>query len=77
MLFSAIVIGRVSYHVSLLGSNKERTWIAQTIVKTGLYWIEEFSNRNNFLSLYCILKELSIPPLSAKCEIAQVRWFKK
>jgi len=30
-----------------------------------------------FTSLYCVSKELNVPPLSAKCAIAQVRCFKK
>jgi len=33
ILFSAIVIGQVSYYAPLLGSNKERTRSAQTLVK--------------------------------------------
>ena len=32
---------------------------------------------NSFTSLYCVSKELNVPPLSAKCAIAQVRCFKK
>jgi len=46
MLFSAIVIGQVSYYALLLGSNKERTRStqAQTLVNSGLYWIEGYSN---------------------------------
>jgi len=62
ILFSVIVIGKVSYYVLLLGSNKERTRSIQTLVNSELYWIEGFSNENSF-------KELNIPPLSAKCEI--------
>ena len=52
MLFSAIEIGQVSYYVPLLGSNKERRRSAQTLVISGLYWIEGFSNGNNFTSFY-------------------------
>jgi len=77
MLFSAIVIGQVSYYAPLLGSNKDRTRSTQTIVNSGLYWIEGFSKENSFTSLYCVSKELNISPLSAKCAIAQVRCFKK
>jgi hypothetical protein len=77
MLFSAIVIGQVLYYSALLGSNKERTRSIQTLVNLGLYWIEEVSNGNgnSFASLYCVSKELNIPPLSVKCAIAQVRCF--
>jgi len=49
----------------------------QTLVNIKLYWIERFSNENSFISFYCFSKELNIPPLSAKCAIAQVRCFKK
>ena len=77
MLFSAIVIGQVSYHAPLLGYNKDRTRSTQTLVNSGLYWIEGFSNGNSFTSLYCVSKELNVLPLSAKCSIAQVRCFKK
>jgi len=77
MLFSAIVIGQVSYYAPLLGSNKDRTRSTQTLVNSGLYWIEGFSKGNSFTSLYCVSKELNVPPLSAKCAIAQVRCFKK
>jgi len=69
MLFSAIVIGRVSYYAPLLGSNKERTRSTQTLVNTGLYWIEGFSNRNSYTSLYYVSKELNIPPLLGKCQL--------
>ena len=75
MLFSAIVIGQVSYYAPLLGSNRERTRKTQTLINSGLYWIEGFSKGNRFTSLYCVSKELNIPPLSAKCPIAQGKVF--
>ena len=68
---------KVSYHVPLLGSNKERTRSTQTLVYSGLYWIEGFSKGNSFTSLYYVSKELNIPPLSTKFAIAQIRCFKK
>jgi len=43
MLFSAIVIGQVSYYAPLLGPNKDRTRSTQTLVNSELYWIEGFS----------------------------------
>jgi len=55
---------------------KERTRRAHRHY-SGLYWIEGFAKGNNFISLYCVSKELNVPPLSAKCAIAQVRCFKK
>jgi len=69
MLFSVIVIEQVSYYAPLLGSNKERTGNTQTLVNSGLYWIEGLSNENSFTSLYYVSKELSISPLLAKCAI--------
>ena len=42
MLFSVIVIGQVLYYAPLLGSNKDRTRSTQTLVNSGLYWIEGF-----------------------------------
>ena len=50
----------------------------QTLVNTGLYWIEGFSNEGIVLHLFIVfLKELNIPPLQAKYMIAQVRCFFK
>ena len=63
MLFSAIVIGQVSYYPPLLGSNKDRTRSTQILVNLGLYWIEGFSKGNTFTSFYCVSKEFNIPPL--------------
>jgi len=67
MLFPAIVVGQVWYYLPLLGFNKERTRTSPTLVRTGLYWIEGFSNANIFATLNCVSKKLNIPPLSAKC----------
>ena len=39
--------------------------------------MKDFLKGNSFTSLYCVSKELNIPPLLAKCAIAQVRCFKK
>jgi len=72
MLFSAIVIGQVSYYAPLLGSNKDRMRRTQTLVNSRLYWIEGFSKGNSFTSLYCVSKELNVPPLSAKCAIVVI-----
>jgi len=56
MLFSAIVIGKVSYYIMHLyldlkkkkkkKKKKERTRSTQTLVNSGLYWIEGFSKGN-------------------------------
>ena len=42
MLFSAIVIGQVSYYAPLFGSNKERTRMTQTLDNSRLNWNEGF-----------------------------------
>ena len=76
-LISSIVIGRVAYFAPLLGSNKIRTKRTQSLVNKGLYWITGSKDRNSFVSLYTISKELNIPPLSAKCALAQYRCFEK
>ena len=39
--------------------------------------MKDFQKGNSFTSLYCVSKELNVPPLSAKCAIAQVRCFFK
>ena len=65
MLFAVIV-------ASLPGSNKERMRGTQTLVNSELYWIEGFSNGNNFTSIYCVSIELNLPPLSSKCAIYSV-----
>jgi len=42
MLFSVLIVEQVSYYVTLLGSNKERTRSTLTLLNTELYWIEGF-----------------------------------
>ena len=78
MIFSAIVNGQVSYYAPLLGTNKERMRSTQTLVNSGLYWIEGFFLKGiALLSFIVFLKNINVPPLSVKCAIAQVRCFKK
>lgn len=76
-LFNSVIIGRISYYAPLLGSNKTRTKSLQTLINYAFYWMAGFNNPNSFISLYSITKEFNIPPLSAKCAIAQVRCFNK
>ena len=59
MLFSAIVIGQVSYYAPLFGSNKDRTRSTQTLVNSGLYWIEGFSKGIALLPFIVFLKNLT------------------
>jgi len=39
--------------------------------------LKDFLKGIAFASFYCVSKELNVPPLSAKCAIAQVRYYKK
>jgi len=62
MLFSAIVIGQVSYYAPLLGSNKERTRSTQTLklLQFSLYsrlYKNIFYSLNNFI---CIINKPQI-----------------
>jgi len=59
MLFSAIVIGQVSYYAPLLGSNKDRTRSTQTLVNSGIYWIEGFIKGIALLPFIMFLKNLT------------------
>jgi len=67
-----------------MGDKKKKKKNTENTVKQGtlkeeiiisLYLIEVFSNGNSFTFLYCVSKELNIPPLSAKCPIAQGKVF--
>ena len=49
----------------------------QKIVNKGLRWAAGVHNAKSFTSIYSISKDFNIPPLSAKCAIAQVRCFDK
>jgi len=77
LLFNSVIIGRINYYAPLLGSNKTRSNSIQTLINKGFYWIAGFDKPNSLISLYSLTKELNIPPLSAKCAIAQVRCFRK
>ncbi|OUM57620.1 hypothetical protein PIROE2DRAFT_17330 [Piromyces sp. E2] len=76
-VISSIVLGIVTYYAFLLGSNKSRTNGTQQLVNKSLYWISGSKNKNSFVSLYTLSKELYISPLSAKCALAQNRCFEK
>jgi len=71
---SLLVRGEVSRFLN--NSNTDTFYLSSRDTRKyiGLYWIEGFSNGNSFTFLYRVSKELNIPPLSAKCAIAQVRW---
>jgi len=77
LVFKIVVISKVSYIAPLLDSNKINTSSIQKLINLGLYWIGGFSKRNSFISLYNISKDLNIPPMSAKCALAQCRCYTK
>ncbi len=77
IIINSYVISKVSYFAPLLGSNKIKTNRAQKIVNKGLRWAAGVHNAKSFTSIYSISKDFNIPPLSAKCAIAQVRCFDK
>jgi len=76
-VFNSVVVSQVSYVAPLLGSNKTRTNGAQRLINKGLSWIAGLRKRSSFISLYSVSKDLNIPPLSAKCAIAQDKCFKR
>ena len=76
-VLNSIVISKVSYFAPLLGSNKERSRSAQTTINRGLNYIAGVKEAKSLTSTYCISKDLNIPPLSAKCALAQDRCFNK
>ena len=59
-----------------MGSNKINTSYIQKLINLELYWIGGFPKRNSFISLYNISKDLNIPPISAKCALAQYQCYK-
>ncbi|OUM70180.1 hypothetical protein PIROE2DRAFT_1881 [Piromyces sp. E2] len=72
VIFS-VVLGIVAYYAPLLGSNISKTNGTQQLVNKGLFWISGSKNKNSFVSLYILSKELNIPPLSAKCTLTYNR----
>ncbi len=60
-----------------MGSNKTRTFKAQKLVNKALLWASGIHNGKSFTSVYSISKDFNIPPLSAKCALAQVKCFDK
>jgi len=71
------VLALVNYFAPLLGSNKSNTSKAQTIINNGIYRCLGFKGKNTSISLFSATKELSIPPLSARCAVAQRKCFNK
>jgi len=52
-------------YAPLFGSNKRRCSKAHKIINRGFYWSYGFKSRSSYVSLYYIISELRIPPLSA------------
>ena len=76
-IINSIVISRISYFAPLLGSNKNRSHQAQKLVNEGLGYITGSHKAKSFTALYNVSKDLNIPPLSAKCALAQARCYNK
>jgi len=65
MFLFLFVFSLVLYYTPPFSSNKSRCSKAQKIINRGLYWSYGFKSRNSSVSLYDIIRELRIPPLSA------------
>jgi len=77
IIINSYIISKVSYYAPLLGSNKTRTYKAQKLVNKALRWAAGIHKGKSFTSVYSISKDFNIPPLSAKCALAQVKCFDK
>jgi len=77
IIINSYIISKVSYYAPLLGSNKTRTYNAQKLVNKALRWAAGIHKGKSFTSVYSISKDFNIPPLSAKCALAQVKCFDK
>jgi len=76
-IIKSYIISKVSYFAPLLGSNKEKTKVAQQFINLGLYWAAGVHKAKSFTSLYLISKDFNIPPLSAKCALCQQKCYNK
>ena len=77
IIINSYIISKVSYFSPLLGSNKVRSNSAQKVVNKALRWAAGVHKAKSFTSVYSISKDFNIPPLSAKCALAQVKCFNK
>jgi len=76
-ILSSHIVGTINYYAPLLGSNKQKTRKAQTILNRGLFWSLGHKNVNANTCTYTITCEFWFTPLSALCAIAQIRCFNK
>jgi len=77
IILNSIVISKVSFFAPLLRSNKKHSKQSQSTINIGLGWVAGVGKAKLFTSTYSISKDLIIPPLTAKCALAQVRCLKK
>ncbi len=74
---NSYITSKASYYVPLLGSNKARTNKVQILLNKALRLAAGIHNGKSFTSIYSISKDFNIPPLSAKCALAQIKCFDK
>ena len=92
IIIQSYIISKVAYYAPLLGSNKNRTARVQSLINTSLYWcINSYSSRskcsndsskvkyekNPYISLYALSRDLKIAPLAGVCAAQQVKCFVK
>ncbi|ORX48702.1 hypothetical protein BCR36DRAFT_292895 [Piromyces finnis] len=89
IVIHSYILSKVSYYASLLGSNKNRTRRVQSLINSAVLWsINSFHNksfnnkdfvfeRNSFISLYALTRDMKIPTLSGICAAQQVKCFVK
>ena len=92
IIIQSFVISKVLYYAPLLGSNKNRTSRVQSLLNTGMLWsINSLSRKNNsskdkktvkyernsYMSLYALSRDLKIPPLAGICAAQQIKCFIK
>ncbi|OUM63106.1 hypothetical protein PIROE2DRAFT_10412, partial [Piromyces sp. E2] len=92
MYKKSFVISKINYYAPLLGSNKKRTFRVQSLINTGILWCinnfsgkgnssnkknKAFHERNSYISLYVLSRDLIIPPLAGIYATQQIKCFIK
>jgi len=90
-VLQSFVISKVIYYSPLLGSNKYRTAIIQTLINTDLFWCigsfykngkinlenNDYIRHNSTMSTYTLPRVISIPPIAGICAALQIKSFAK
>ncbi|OUM56917.1 hypothetical protein PIROE2DRAFT_18265 [Piromyces sp. E2] len=91
-ILQSFVISKINDYAPLLGSNKKRTSRVQSLINTGILWCinsfsgkgnssnkknKAFHERNSYISLYALSRDLIIPPLAGICATQQIKCFIK